>query len=81
MTKTNISSLQQYLQQQPPLNVESQGFEYLGDGRVLLSLETESGAVVTVAMSAGALMRATNAAVALVNDNLADFLAEIRKSR
>ena len=53
MTGTNISSLQQFLQQHPALNVESQCFEHLGDGRVLLSLETETGDAVTFAMTAG----------------------------
>lgn len=77
MTKTNITSLKQYLNQKPPLNATSQHFEYLEDGRVLLSLETESGDVVAVAMTAGVFIAAINAATALMNDNLSVFLKEI----
>ena len=54
MTATNISALQKYLQQQPPLNVASQRFEYL-DGRVLSSL-TATGDV-TYTVDAATFMR------------------------
>ena len=54
MTGTNISSLQQFLQQHPALNVAVRNVSNIfGDGRVLLSLETETGDAVTFAMTAG----------------------------
>jgi hypothetical protein len=51
-------------------------FEFV-DGQVLMFLTTDTGTVVTFAMSAGALIQATNAATALMNSHLSTFPSEI----
>jgi len=60
---------------------EVEGYEYLGNGKILASLKTGAGDRVWYVMSARKFMQSINAAVALMNDNLSDFLTEIRKPR
>ena len=59
---------------------ETKCFHYLGDGQVFVSLKSDAGEIAYVT-SAADFMQSINAAVALMNDNLADFLTEIRKPR
>ena len=57
--------------------VEKQSFKYIGGGTVLVSLTTNTGDSSTFTMSAATLMKSVNSAVALMNNNLSDFLDEI----
>ena len=56
---------------------EPKSFEYLGDGRVLVSLKTTTGEMLQYVTSSAGLMRTADMATKCVNENLSDILSDI----
>jgi hypothetical protein len=73
---TDISSLQACLH--PPLEVSSHRYDYLGEGKVMVSLTTKSGETIRYVMSTLVFMDSMNLANDCMNANLGPVLRDIR---
>jgi hypothetical protein len=60
-----------------PIEVTGQHFAYIGDGRVQVALQTDTGNVVAFTMSSAAFAKSIDMAVQCMNSNLSKVLTDI----
>jgi hypothetical protein len=77
MTESNIAAIPANHQPATPIEVTGQHFAYIGDGRVQVALQTDTGNVVAFTMSSAAFAKSIDMAVQCMNSNLSKVLTDI----